>query len=125
MVKAITSVTIDPHLLEAAKARGMNISQTLEDALKIYINLDVEDTGDLEASKMQKISELAGIEAKLKEQKHRVVEADSKQVRLKEFDTSVSTNVINSPQALGYWSRETGLSIEELIERKQPRKVKP
>jgi len=37
MVKVVSSVTIDPALLAEAKANGISLSQTLEDALKMEL----------------------------------------------------------------------------------------
>jgi hypothetical protein len=107
-MKTIISASVDIEALLNCRSKGINISAVCNKALWDSSNALID------TSKIDNLREEAERLDKLRVSIHTKRERETNDA-IEEFKKTPAT-IVNHRSALNYWSRKTGLSVEELIE---------
>ena len=112
MPKMIISASVDVAPLLDLKARGINISALVNKAI-----IEASNSNPINIKVEILRAEANNIENKQKEIHDR--RALIQKEKLNNFLTKVSMDILNNEVGMAYWTKETGLTIEELAKLKK------
>jgi len=116
-MKVIQSISVDHDVILACRNAKINISKVCNEALKVYSSQ--EDQTNLEQKKENLKTEISILETKINKNKEKESKLNIKEEKLNDFLINTNKDVIRNEVSLNYWSKETGLSKEELIKKKK------